>query len=373
MTTLSNTYTSQQPAIMASLVAYLQNTANWPNGISLLTDFTPGSVVFTLLAAVSVGIDSIGQAIFMCRNAAYVITATGQDLDNKVEDYGLTRNPAVPATGTMSFAANNAAAFNISIPAGTLVSTVPTSASPAIVYATQSDATLLAGQTSVAVAVTAQLVGSASNIAAGTQLLLASMAPGIDTVTLSASITSGADAETDAALRARGLLAFQALAHGTIASYQAIVEAVPGVASAVVVPENRGPGTVDIFIEGPGNSIPSANILAEAQLAINAQCIATDNVEVLAPTQVTIAASVAIHLAAGFDPTATSALVSTAVQNFITGLGVGAGVYGFVYASHIVATALSVPGVLNATTVFTDTAVTAQQLPVAGAITVTTF
>jgi uncharacterized phage protein gp47/JayE len=199
------------------------------------------------------------------------------------------------------------------------------------------------------------------------------MVPGIDTVTLVSNISSGADTETDSALRARALLAFPALAHGTTASYQAIAESIPGVASAVVVPQNRGPGTVDIFIEGPDNSVPSSDLIAEVQTAMNAQVIATDNVLVQAPIQVTINATLSVHLTTGVNVAATLTAVQTAVTNYISGLGVGAGSIGYVYASQLVATALGVSGVVNATSTFTDTAILSQQLPVAGTITVDSF
>jgi uncharacterized phage protein gp47/JayE len=365
-----NTYTSQQATILASMVAYLQNPANWPNGVPLVTDYTPGSVVYTLLSAVSVAVDALGLAIFMARLAAYISTAVGVDLDNKVADFGLQRNAAVPATGTVTFAKNTAAAADISIPAGSLVSTVPTSSSSAVSYFTQDDATLSIGQTTVDVAVTAQVAGSGSNLAAGAQLLLSSMIPGIDGATLGTSITSGADEETDDALRSRGLAAFQALAHGTITSYQQIVLAVAGVAGAVVVPQNRGPGTVDIYIMGANNSIPSVDVQTEAQLAINAQKVATDDVQVLLPTTTTVSATLSVHLAAGYDPDATATAVQEAVSAYIESLGIGAGIYGYTYASHLVAAALDVVGVLNATTTFVDTAILPQQMPLAGTITV---
>jgi uncharacterized phage protein gp47/JayE len=373
MATTTTTYTSQQSAIMSSMVAYLQNPANWPNGTPLLTDFTPGSVVYTLLSAVSVAVDSLGLAIFMCRLAAYISTAVGIDLDAKVADFGISRNPATPATGTFTFTKNTPAAAIITIPAGSLVSTVPTSTSAAITFVTDTNATLAIGQTSVNVTATAQAVGSGSNIAAGTQLLISSMIPGIDGVTLSASITDGADQETDDALRARGLAAFVALAHGTITSYQQIVLSVAGVEGAVVVPQDRGPGTVDVFIMGPNNSIPSTDVQAQVQIAINAQKVVTDDVRVLLPTQVTVPATLAVHLGPGVDPTGAVASVQAAVAAYIESLGIGAGVYGYVYASHLVAAAIAVPGVLNATTAFPDLPIAPQQMPIPGVITVTTF
>ncbi len=370
MATTTTTYTSQQSAIMASMVSYLQNAGNWPNGIPLLTDFTPGSVVYTLLASVSVAVDALGLSIYMTRLAAYISTATGADLDAKVGDFGLTRNVAVAASGTFTFTKNTPAVVNTVVPSGSLISTIATASESAVVFVTDDDMTLLIGNTSVDVPATAQVTGSGSNIAAGGQLLIASMVPGVDGVTLALAIENGADEETDDALRARGLAAFVALAHGTVESYRQIVLAVAGIGSAIVVPQDRGPGTVDIFVMGPENSVPSPTVLAEAQAAIDAQKVATDDVRVLLPTTVVISATINVHLAGGYDPTVVALTVRNAITAYIEGLGVSGGAPGHVYSSQLVATALSVAGVLNATTTFVDTLILSQQLPVAGVVTV---
>jgi uncharacterized phage protein gp47/JayE len=369
----STIYTSQQAAILASMIAYLQNPSNWPDGVPKLTDFTPGSIIYTLLAATSVGVDALGLAIFMCRNAAYISTATGTDLDNKVADYGLTRKAAVAASGTFAFYKNNAAASNIVIPSGSLISTIPDSSGNVVTFATNTDATLIAGTSSINVNATCQAKEAAGNLAAGTNLLVSSAIPGIDGVTLSVSITNGTDTETDTELSSRGLDAFLALAHGTATSYQQTVLGIAGIESAIVVPQDRGPGTVDIYVGGPHNSIPSSIIVAEAQALITSQKVATDDVAVLTPTIVVVAPTIMVHLAAGYDPIATIAAVQTAEQNYIENLGIGGGILGYVYASQLVAVALAIQGVLNATTTFNDTQILPYQLPQAGVITVTTM
>lgn len=365
------TYTSQQPEIQQSLISYLQNPDNWEGGIPLITDFTPGSVAFTLLAAFSVAVDALGMQIFMTRQAAYISTATGDDLDAKVADFGLTRNEAIPASGTFTFTKNNAAAANIDIPAGSLISTIATSSETAVTYATNVDAMLPIGETSVEVECTCQVSGSGGNISAGSNLLIASMIPGIDGVTLEESITNGDDDETDDALRARGLAAFQALAHGTIASYKNIVMSVSGISDAIVVPLGRGPGTVDIYILGPDNSLPSEETQEAAQAAIDAQKVATDDVDVLVPSSTTVNVTFSVHLAVGFDPDATAEAVQDAVEAYIGTLGIGASATeGTIYASKLVAAALTVSGVLNATTTYVDTEIDPSEAPESGTITI---
>ena len=366
----STVYVSQQETILQSLAAYVQNPDNWPDGIPRLTDLNPGSIIYTLLAADAVGDDALGLQIFMTRNAAYLTTATGADLDNKVADLGLTRKDAVPATGSFTFRKNNPATATTIIPSGSMITTVPTPSQAAVVFITDHDVTLAIGQTSVVVPATCQTAGSAGNIAAGTQLLISSAVPGLDTVTLETGIFDGADQETDEDLRARGLAAFPALARGTVISYQEIALSVDGIGEAIVVPRNRGPGTLDIFVMGPDNSIPSDATLALVRAAVELEKVATDDVEVLLPTQLTVPVTVNVHLSGGVDVAATVLGVQDAITAYIEGLGISGGPAGHIYNSHIVAAALTVDGVYNATSSFADQAVAPQEMPVTGVVTV---
>lgn len=365
------TYVSQQQALFNSMVAYMQSTGTWPDGIPKVTDYTPGSIAFTLFSAISVGMDALSCQLFFARLSAYISTAIGEDLDNKVADYGLTRNQATNASGTFTFSRNNPASYIIPIPAGTLTSTIPTENAAAIIYATREDAEIGIGETEVDSVATSQEVGTQANISAGTLLLVASGVAGVDNVSLAISITDGSDVESDASLRARGLAAFVALAHGTITSYEQIVLAVAGVTGAIVVPQGRGPGTVDIYIMGPNNSIPTEEVQTEAQLAIDGQKVATDDVQVLLPEELEIDADISIHLAAGFDADATSEAVVTAISEYIASLGVGASGVGYIYNSQLVAAALSVSGVINATSTFVDLLIEPAEMPIANDIEIT--
>jgi uncharacterized phage protein gp47/JayE len=369
----TSTYTSQQSTILQNMIAYMQNTANWPDGVPKVTDFSVGSVTYTLLSAVAVAIDTNGYAIFMARQAAYISTAVGPDLDNKAADYGITRKPALAASGTFNFTKNTASVSPTDIPAGTLISTIPDSSGNVVTYVTTADATLPAGQTSVTVSATCQTTGTTGNLAANTPLLISSPVVGIDGVQVTQNITNGVNVESDDQLRQRTLNAFAALAIGTLAWYQQTALSVTGIQSATVVPQNRGPGTVDIFIVGENNTIPSSTLQSQVQTALNNGRPCTDDAKEQTPTALTINAPVQIHLLSGYDPTITSAAVQTAITNYINNLGCGANTLGYVYASQLIAVAMSITGVANATTTFTDTAVGQYQLPQAGAITVTTF
>ena len=366
-------YNSQQATFQAFLVSYLQNPTNWQNGVPRITDFSPGSVAYTWCAAVAALADMLAYAQWQTNQQALISTATGSGLDAKAADFGITRKQAVAASGIFTFGKNTPAISATDIPAGTLISTFPDANGNVVTFATNADASLPAGQTSVQVLATAQMAGSSGNLAANTPLVLSSAVPGIDTVTLTTDVANGADQEDDDSLRARTLAAFASLARGTAAWYKETALAVVGVGSATVVPQNRGPGTVDVFIVGPNNTIPDATLQAAVQAALDAGRPITDDAKEQAPTALTINAAIQVHLLPGYDPVATPAAVQAAVANYVNNLGVGAGSLGYVYALQLLSVALSVPGVANATTTFTDTAVSEYDLPQAGTLTVTTF
>ena len=366
-------YVSQQSTILQNMITYLQDAANWADGIPKITDFSPGSIIYTLLSAISVAVDTDAYAIYMARQAAYISTAIGSDLDNKAADYGITRKAALASSGSFVFTKLIPSVSSTDIPIGTLISTLPDSNGNVITFATTADATLSAGQTTVTVNATCQILGSTGNLAANTALLVSSAVPGIDGVELLTSITNGVVTETDDSLRARTLAAFASLATGTLAWYQETALSVAGIQSATVVPQNRGPGTVDVFIVGENNTIPSTTLQSQVQAVLNAGRPITDDAKEQTPTALIANATIQIHLLSGYDSTIASNSVQTAVTNYINNLGTGAGSIGYIYASQLISTANSIAGVANATTAFADTAVSQYQLPQAGTITVTTF
>lgn len=363
-------YISQQPHILQNMIDYLENYTNWPDCIPKLTDFSKGSVLYTLLNAIATAIDSNAYAIYMAKQAAFLSTATGSDLDNKAADFGIIRKPAVSAKGIFTFTKLVTDIASVQIPAGSLISTLPDSAGNVITYSVDSDSVLPAGQLSVSVACTCQTSGVSGNISANTKLLISSAVPGIDGVQLISDIRNGVDTETDDQLRVRALNAFASLARGTDAWYKSIALGVPGVQSATVVPQNRGAGTVDIFIVGANNTIPDATLQSAVQAALDTERPVTDDAREQVPTIAIINATFQVHVLAGYDTSSICTAVTNDIKNFINNLGVGAGGLGHIYASKLISVGMGVNGVANITTTFTDMTVAQFQLPQAGTISV---
>ena len=368
----TTSYSSQQSTILQGMIAYIQNPSNWSDGIPKLTNFTTNNPLYVLLSSVSVAVDTNAYAIYMARQAANISTATGPDLDNKAADYGVTRKPAEAASDPFKFIKFTPSVSPTPIITGSLISTLPDSNGTVITFTTTEDAILPAGQTQVSVSATCQTLGKIGNLSANTPLLVSSAIPGIDGVQLTETITNGVDLESDASLRSRTLAAFASLATGTLDWYEQTALSIPGIQSATPVPQNRGPGTVDVFIVGENNAIPSADLQAQVQTALNNGRPITDDAKEQTPTALIINATIQIHLLVN-DGGLTAAAVQVAVTNYINSLGAGAGQLKYVYGQQLCSVAMQNSNVPNATTTFTDTAVSAYQLSQAGTITVIPF
>lgn len=368
-------YVSQQDSLFQLMVAYLQNPSNWLGGIPLITDFSKGSVSYTLLQAIAAGADQIAYLYFQADNQASILTATDTALDGIVANWGVTRKPALAANGTFAFYCNVPATSSIGISQGTVITTMPDDSGNVIQFTTDETVSIPVGGQSVDVSATCSNPGpgSAGNLAANTQLLIGSSVPSIDGVTLGTSISNGIDAEIDDVLRARCLEVIQnPQGGGTPADYQTWALAVSGVSNATVLPLNRGPGTVDIVITASGG-LPSADLISQVQTAINAKKPINTDVLVTGPTGLTITITANVSVLSGYTVAGVTGAVQQAITNYINSVAVG----GTVYNSRMVSAVLAVAGIADCSISMsvngagsTNVVLTSQQQATAGTITV---
>ena len=368
-------YESQQDSLLQIMINYLQNPANWKNGVPLITDFSEGSVAYTLLSAIAAGADQIGYQYFNAQTQSSILTATDSSLDNIVTFWGVTRKQAVAANGTFTFTKNTPALYTIGIPQGTIISTLPDDNGNVVQFTTDTTVALAVGQTSVSVTATCSNPGpgSAGNLSANTQLVIGSAVPGIDGVILTSSITNGIDTESDDQLRQRCLNVIQnPQGGGTAADYKAWALSVIGVSNATVLPLNRGNGTVDIVITTT-NGLPSSSLISQVQSVINKNKPINVDALVMGPAAVSIAIIANIAVQDGYTVAGITSAVQKAFTNYINSVPVG----GTVYNSHMVAAALAIPGISDCTIsmtvggqVKTNVVLTAQQQATAVSITV---
>lgn len=299
-----------------------------------LIDFAIGSVLRSLVestAAVVVWIESLVLVLLATTRAA---TSTGPDLDSFVGDFGLTRLQASAATGQVTFSRFTSTA-QATILVGTLVQTGDGTQQFAVVAdTTQSaySATLGAyvispGSGSANATVQAIAAGSAGNVSSGTISVIAQAVPYVDTVSNPSAFTSGADAETDSALRSRFVAYIASLSKATKV---AIINAVLGlkIGAACVLTENQAyngtyqPGYFYAVVDD-GSGTPGSTFLSSAANAIDAVRPFTVQFGVFAPIDLTANVSMTAVIAAGFDPVATKAAVRTAVLGYLGTLTLG--------------------------------------------------
>lgn len=227
-------------------------------------------------------------------------TAETTFLERHANVYGLTRTPAEYANGNVTLPGLNGAV----VPAGRALQR----ADGAVFFST-ADATVAGGLATVGVI--ADEPGSAGNANAGVAMTLAEPVEGVESagVVASGGLVGGADAETDAALRARLLGRIQSPPNGGSASdYVAWALQVPGVTRAWVYPLELGVGTVVVrFVRDNDVSfIPDGGEVAAVQ----------SHIDVLRPVcaQVTVAAPTAVPLALTIELTPDTTAVRNAVQ-----------------------------------------------------------
>lgn len=170
---------------------------------------------------------------------AFVMTATGNNLDKACNDYGITRRDATAAEVIVELKGRPGIYHQgIQVYAGDISFTV------------QEMFTI--GDSTAFIRAVCDQAGDIGNVAAGS--IDKASHPGIMKATNPEAAAGGFDTESDDALRARTLEHIRTPANsGNIAHYVQWAKEVPGVAKVKVYDLARGPGTVDVVIIADGN------------------------------------------------------------------------------------------------------------------------
>ncbi|CCD29944.1 Putative phage protein (baseplate assembly J-like family protein) [Candidatus Glomeribacter gigasporarum BEG34] len=299
-----------------------------------LVDLTVGSILRAVIeanAAVTLWLQGLILHLLKTTRAA---TSTGADLDSWVEDYGLSRLPAVAATGYVTFSRFTPTQPAL-IPVGAKVQTANGVQHYAVVKdadhpawdAEEAGYVLAPNLASITLPVQAEQAGAAGNARIGSIDTLAQAMPGVDTVTNEAALTNGTDAESDPALRKRFIAYIASLSKATMdAVGYAITSVKPGLSYALVEnqtyegDEQRGYFYV---VVDDGTGMPTQTLIATVYTAIEAVRPLAVHFSVFAPVVVKVKVQMKIQTA-GADHTATAAQVAAAIKNTLNALGLGA-------------------------------------------------
>lgn len=337
--------------LVADQVASLQA------GARTLLDYTVGSVIRAIVeanAGVALWVQSLLANLLQSIRAA---TATGGDLDTWMADYGVTRLPAASATGQVTFA-RFTTTLQAVVPVGTLVQTADGSQKFAVVVDTTNGAyssglggyVIPAGVPSVNVPVQAQTPGVLANVVIGGISSIAGAIMGVDTVSNAAAFTTGQDAESDTALRARFVLYVASLSKATKGAIgNAISSLRSGLTYSIVENLNyAGAAAQGYFyvVVDDGTGSPSGSLLTSVANAIDAVRPVGSTFGVFAPVVQNAAVVMTATIASGYDPVATKALVAAALKAYINSLPLG----GALPYSRLAQVAYDAsPGVANVT------------------------
>ncbi|MHB8914421.1 MAG: baseplate J/gp47 family protein [Thiobacillus sp.] len=306
-------------------------------------------------------------------------TSTGTDLDSWMADYGIvTREAAVSATGSATLSRYTTTAQATVYPGALLKTADGTQTFTVIADTSQSawNPTLSAyivpiGTASATVTVQAVTAGTAGNINANTLTQIASSMPGVDTANNAAAYANGVNAESDAALLVRFQLALQGLRSGIKSSATAAIEALQqNIQSSIVENQTLAGATQNGFfyvIISPFNSTLQSQVYS----AVDAVRPLSVTFAVYGATTATANITFTLTVLAGYTHTQVAAAITTALQNFIAAIPLGAGLS----YSQLYSVIWGVSGVSDATGLTlnggtSDIAANAQTQVIAGTITV---
>lgn len=298
-------------------------------------DMGRGSVLRAFLEASASVALWLQALILQVWQGTRLATSVGADVDSFVGDFGLTRLPGVAAVGAVTFSRFTTVSSTL-IPLGLSVETADLSQTFVVTQDVTNAAwsgalngyLMAAGVGSVTVPVVALVAGAAGNVQAGTVSIISASAPGVDSVTNALPFENGADAESDATLKARFADYINTRARATIAAVEFAVESTQqgltyAVAENVDATGKYLPGNFLVTVND-GTGHPSQALLAEVQASVDAVRPIGSTFSVLGPTVVTVAVSLSITV----GPTGVLATVEGEVQNaildYIGTLGIGA-------------------------------------------------
>lgn len=299
-------------------------------------DLTVGSIMRAWAEAVAQTSLVLQSLIVYVASITRLSTSQNEDVDSFVGDFGITRLPAVAASGSATF--SRTTPTNVApIPVGTqgqtgdgtqTFSVIADSSNPN--YDAANDQYLIpAGTTGISVPVQAAVAGAAGNISANTLTVLLSPLPGVDSITNTAAFTNGADAESDDALKKRFAELVAGATQATKVAIEAAIDSLQQGLTYSIVENQTKAGATQLgyfyVVVDDGTGSPPQSTLDAVYAAIDGAVRGfTITFAVFAPTVETADVSMSVSVSAGADATITKAAVQTAVQNYINGLALGA-------------------------------------------------
>lgn len=259
-----------------------------------------------LRLAAQVGVD-VRATLRALLPQLYVVTATGEWLDEHARGLGLERKEAAPARLRCRVIGEAPGSF----PPGTLFGLGELRYPVEGEYAPGAE-----------VDARSEGVGARYNLPPGTRLRPITVVPGVEALEVVEVLEAGLDRESDEELRRRCILEWPSLGYGsTYHAYMAWALEDPDVRKVAVVDDHpRGQGTVDVVI-APAQGLPSPELVARVQARIEERRPLTVSALVRSPTPIPLHVRLRVVPTPGGSREA--GVWADRVRLFIHGLGIG--------------------------------------------------
>ena len=233
-----------------------------------LTDRNPGSVTRLIAETFAREYAVLSSQLDAVYQAAFIDTASGRDLDQLALLLGVTRDTASAASGSIVFTRRTPSPADVSIPAGTRVST---SDAPPTLFETTEPRTLRRGEISAEAPIRALVAGRGGIVPAAAIGVLHRPLLGIESVTNPQATAFATAAEDDAALRARLRRRLEAAGKATTGALIGALSGLPGVREKDIrVAEDpiARPGLIEIDVALPPQQADAAALDTVAARAL---------------------------------------------------------------------------------------------------------
>ncbi len=277
-------------------------------------DKRPGSITYDLTGPTAIEAEALYAELDTFADKAFADTAYGEWLDRRAADVGLTRKPAVKATGYVTFTGTDGTV----VPEGTEVST---DGDAPIYFVTTANTTINGGTATVAAE--AKEAGASGNVGPGAIKLTTGNITGITSVTNAAEFDGGVDRESDDSLRKRYFERVRRpITSGNVYHYRQWALEVVGVRDVRVYPVWNGPLTVKVVVLAD-DGVPSQALIDAAKSHIESQRPIGADVTVIGAIDYGIDVVATLQLVSGADMGAVQAEIVAAINEYFRGLAFG--------------------------------------------------
>lgn len=301
---------------------------------SQLTDFNIGSVTRTMAEAAASAIEELYYYLSRFIQMFFISTSTGEWLDKRLGDLGMSRIRGNKAFGTIIIGRDTASPIGISIPAGTTFED-----KQGMRFITLEDGAIPVGHETVEVRVQAVEIGTKGNLEPDDKLVQVGIAiSGVEWAKV-VTMNGGSDDETDEAFRARVKPYLQSLGRATEDAIKYAIQTIDGVKGVTLKPNHPSKGWFTVYLD----SGTSEELLAEVRRKVDEYRGFTINFTVEKVKRVDVNLTMAVYVLPGNDAIIVKNAVAEALTDYINQLEMGEKLY----ISALIQTAMNVAGVEN--------------------------